>query len=113
MKSKFWSLPGLLTLLGFATAAWFPAAAQKGAERTVNRTATAAGPELLLYAQPKADSRTTKLSNAKSIHVFSEVDSVWYRVLYAGSEFFARRADLTLAPPAPPAKGKAAPVRRR
>lgn len=116
MTNKFWLTAGLLGSLRFLAVAQAPpvrtdliVAPSKGSERTVNRDATPARAELLLYAEPNDGSRTTKALGTRPIHIFSEIDSVWYRTVYGGAQFFVKRRDVTLVEPG----ARKAPARRR
>lgn len=116
MKSKFWFALLVLGSLHFVAAAQAPLPpkdvvkpAPKGTERTVNADATPAHGDLLLYAEPSETSKTTKFFGSRPIHIYSEIDSTWYRTVHGGAQFFVKRADVTLVVPG----AKKAPARRR
>ena len=121
MKRTFW--PALLLLLGlqFAAAAQAPqtppaaSSAQNKGEKTINRHATAANGDLTLYTEPSTESKSFKLFGKRPIHIYSQVDSVWYRAVHDGAQVFVKRSDVVLAPEAGATAGKGGkkPARRR
>ncbi len=77
-----------------------------GPERMINRQATPAGDELLLFAEPTETSKSLKISHWRQLFVRSLVDSTWCRALYGGTQFYVRRADINLLAPNTAATGR-------
>lgn len=123
MKIKFWLVLLLLPSLYSSALAQAPQAtpatqtSPSATEKTVSRHATAANGELVLYSEPSTSSKSFKLFGKRPIHVYSEVDSVWYRAVHDGAQVFVKRADVILAPEAGRTAGTKSsthkPARRR